>query len=46
MSADLSDHLFITLDTPMGSNVVSVYEALFAFIGLFISQRRSEGSEN
>ncbi len=46
MSAYLSDLFFVTLDTPEGSNVVPVDEAVFLFFSLGVGKPGSEGAKN
>jgi len=37
VSTNFSDHFFVTLDTPMGSDIISVHPT-FGFIGGFLSE--------
>jgi hypothetical protein len=46
MRAYLSDHFLVTLDTPVGTNVIPVDETLLALVRLGIGQPCGEGREN
>lgn len=46
MRADLGHHLFVALDTPVGTDVITVDEAPLLLLRLRVRETRREGAQN